>query len=81
LNPAKRKFTWSNIREKNIFVKLDRILVTTDWEAAFPLVRVSALPKNTSDHKPFLIDFGNNCSRSKKKFSFEKWWLKWSDKN
>jgi hypothetical protein len=66
LNPPNRKFTWSNNQENAVLAKLDRILISTDWEATFPLVRVLALPKGTSDHNPLLIDSGENCSFSKK---------------
>jgi hypothetical protein len=75
LNLGNRKFTWSNNQINNISAKLDRILVTTDWESAYPLVRVSALPKNTSDHNPLVVDFGDHCFSCKKKNRFEKWWL------
>jgi hypothetical protein len=79
VNPSNRKFTWSNNQEKAVLAKLDRIFVPTDWEAAFPLVRVSALPKNISGHNPLLVDTGANCSIATKKFRFEKWWLERSD--
>jgi hypothetical protein len=74
LDPSNRKFTWTNNQRDPIMAKLDRILVSTSWEAAFPLVRVIALPKGISDHTPILIDAGYNLSCGKKKFRFEKWW-------
>jgi hypothetical protein len=58
---------------------LDRVFISTEWEAAFPLVRVTTLSKSISDHNPLLIDSGDNCSVSKKKFIFEKWWLERND--
>jgi hypothetical protein len=73
------KFTWSNNHERVVLAKLDRIFMSTDWEVAFPLVRVLALHKNISDHNPLLVDTGVNCSIAKKKFRFEKWWLERSD--
>jgi hypothetical protein len=79
LNPRNRKFTWSNNQVSNISAKLDRIFVSTDWEGAFPLARVSALPKNTSDHNPLMVDFGDSCFSCKKKFRFKKWWLERRD--
>jgi hypothetical protein len=30
--------------------------VSTEWDRAYPLVRVSALPKEISDHTPLLVD-------------------------
>jgi exonuclease III len=64
VNPSNRKFTWSNNQEKAVLAKLDRIFVPTDWEAAFPLVRVSALPKNISGHNPLLVDNNNNNNQT-----------------
>jgi hypothetical protein len=52
--------------------KIDRIFVTTSWEAAFPLAKVLALLTLISDHNPFL-ESEHNCSFEKKKFRFEKW--------
>jgi hypothetical protein len=40
---------------------------------------VTTLTKGISDHNPLLIDLGDNCSFSKKKFRFEKWWLERDD--
>jgi hypothetical protein len=42
---------------------------------------VSALSKGISTHNPLLVDSGDNCSISKKRFRFEKWWLERSDFN
>jgi hypothetical protein len=36
---------------------------------------VVGLAKGISDHSPLMIDSGDNCSRGKKNFRFEKWWL------
>jgi endonuclease/exonuclease/phosphatase family metal-dependent hydrolase len=72
LNPSNRKYTWSNNQMNPILAKLDRIFVSTEWELAFPLARVAALPKGISDHTPLLLDAGANCSFGKKKFRFEK---------
>jgi hypothetical protein len=50
--------------------------MSIEWDQIFPLVRVLGLAKGISDHSPLLVDSGDNCSRGKKKFRFEKWWLK-----
>jgi hypothetical protein len=55
--------------------KIDRVFISTDWEAAFPLVRVRALERPPSDHNPILINSGDNAYVGKKRFRFEKWWL------
>jgi hypothetical protein len=55
--------------------RIDRIFVTTDWEAAFPLARVKALERPPSDHNPLLRNTEDNMQFGKRKFRFEKWWL------
>jgi hypothetical protein len=79
INPSVRKFTWTNNQKNLILAKLDRVFITTKWEAIFPLVRVLGLPKNISDHAPLLVDSRGNYRLGKKKFRFEKWWLKRTD--
>jgi hypothetical protein len=37
---------------------LDRILVSTQWEAKYPLARVTNLPRRVSDHNPLLVNLG-----------------------
>jgi hypothetical protein len=76
LNPVNRKFTWGNNQENLVLAKLDRIFVSTDWEAKYPLVKVVGLAKGTSDHTPLLVDSGDMKNLgSRKRFRFEKWWL------
>lgn len=55
--------------------KIDRIFVSTSWEAAFPLASVRALDRLPSDHNPLLLNAGDNCCFGKKIFRFKKWWL------
>jgi endonuclease/exonuclease/phosphatase family metal-dependent hydrolase len=72
LNPSNRKFTWSNNHINRVQAKLDRVFVSTDWEAAFPLARVVALEKEISDHAPLLVITEVNMTVGKK-FRFETW--------
>ena len=55
-----RQYTWANNRSVLTFEKLDRVLVTTDWEYKYPLASVRALERieALSDHAPLLTDFG-----------------------
>lgn len=69
-----RKFTWCNDHENPIYRKLDRVLVTTSWLEAFPLVHLSALSRERSDHTPLVLDTGSDCPKSTC-FKFELWWL------
>jgi hypothetical protein len=78
INPSNRKFTWSNNQRNLIQTKLDRVFISTEWEAAFPLVRVVRLAKSISDHVPLLVDTGGDCTKMKK-FRTEKWWLERND--
>jgi endonuclease/exonuclease/phosphatase family metal-dependent hydrolase len=71
ISPTNWKLTWSNNHKNLILAKLDRVFVTIEWEAAFPLVRVIGLAKSISDHAPLLVDSGENCARGKKNFKFE----------
>lgn len=63
-------FTWTNRQDRPILAKIDRIFVTTEWDQAFPLVRVKGLERFPSDHNPLLVDTGNNVFFGKKTLSF-----------
>jgi hypothetical protein len=76
LNPSNRLYTWINNQDNPILAKLDRFVVSTSRDLTFPLSRVKALDRIPSDHNPILVDTGDNVARPKKKFRFEKWWLK-----
>jgi hypothetical protein len=54
---------------------LDRVLVSTQWEAKYPLARVTNLPRGVSDHNPLLLNFGDKDKKKAYTFRFEKWWL------
>jgi hypothetical protein len=72
-----RPFTWANRRQTPTFEKLDRILVSVEWEQKFPLASVQALPHSGSDHTPLLLDTGEQAHLgNKEEFSFELSWLK-----
>jgi hypothetical protein len=72
INPSNRR---SNNQKNRVHAKLDRVFMSTDWEATFSLARVVALYKGISDHAPLLVDVGDNMSLGKKKFRYEKLWL------
>jgi hypothetical protein len=71
-----RKFTWANSRRVPTYERLDRVLVSTDWEQKFPLATVEALNREISDHTPLLLSLGGK-TKSKKQppFKFELGWL------
>jgi hypothetical protein len=71
-----RKYTWANYAEVPTFEKLDRILVTIDWEQKFPLAFVQALTREILDHTPLLLDGGEPSHRGNaRNFKFELGWL------
>uniref|UniRef100_A0A453IZC2 Endonuclease/exonuclease/phosphatase domain-containing protein n=1 Tax=Aegilops tauschii subsp. strangulata TaxID=200361 RepID=A0A453IZC2_AEGTS len=51
-------YTWSNKQEHPTLEKLDRVLMSSDWEDLFPLVSVHKMVKEISDHNPLLLDGG-----------------------
>jgi hypothetical protein len=71
-----RKFTWANSRRVPTYEKLDRVLVSTEWEQNFPLATVDALSRDISDHTPLLLSTGEKGKAvSKPPFRFELSWL------
>ena len=69
-----RNFTWSNSREVVSRSRLDRFLVTANWEAKFPFVCQKRLSSLVSNHFPILLE-GGNFHRGKRPFQFENMWL------
>ncbi|KAL4183118.1 hypothetical protein AMTRI_Chr11g153600 [Amborella trichopoda] len=65
-------FTWSGLSPT--LSKLDRFLISLDWDAEFPGSHSLALPKPTSDHFPIMLDTVP-AIRSSKPVRFELAWL------
>jgi hypothetical protein len=55
-----RKYTWANSRKIPTYEKLDRVLISTEWEQNFPLATVDALSREISDHTPLLLSTGKS---------------------
>jgi len=53
-----RQYTWAGPGDNPTFEKLDRVLVSTDWEDKFPLSTVEARDRNISDHTPLVLNTG-----------------------
>lgn len=48
-------YTWSNNQEFAVLEKLDRVLVSKDWENIFPQAMVTKMPREISDHNPLIL--------------------------
>lgn len=70
-----QSFTWSNMQDKPTLARLDRFLLSTEWDQDFPLSKVEALPRITFDHCPILLSADRRTKRKKKFFRFEETWL------
>jgi hypothetical protein len=68
------RFTWSNGCEVEAWLKIDRFLLSTEWEEHFPDVSQKRLPRLVSDHFPLMLDCGVG-SRGRRSFKFENMWL------
>jgi hypothetical protein len=70
-----RRYTWSNERRSPTLVRLDRALVSIDWEALYPDCHLQALSSDASDHCPLLLQTQMSI-HSKPRFHFETFWPK-----
>jgi hypothetical protein len=70
------QFTWSNNQEDQIWFRIDRFLVSSEWEERFPEVSQRRLTRLLSDHFPLLLDCGTTRGGNMH-FKFENMWLKY----
>jgi hypothetical protein len=71
-----RKFTWANSRTVPTYERLDRVLVSIEWEQNYPLATMEALNREISDHAPLLLSTGEKAKPKKQPpFMFELGWL------
>lgn len=69
-------FTWSNNQDFPVLEKLNRILVTKEWEDIFPQAMVKKLPGEISDHNPLILS-SRICDKVPViQFKFNLNWLK-----
>jgi mannosylglycoprotein endo-beta-mannosidase len=69
-----RLYTWSNEREVPTMSKIDRALVSVDWDLAFPNAMLQALASTISDHAPLHLSLSAGF-RPKHRFRFESFWV------
>lgn len=73
------QFTWEKSRGKPGWVqaKLDRVLVSDDWNERFRGAKAQSIISSRSDHLPILLHVDREQARQyPKRFKFENLWLK-----
>lgn len=70
------KFTWSNNQSEPTLERLDRVLISTEWETLFPLTNLKKNPSIMSDHNPLILRSDLGEIRKTKQFYFETAWAK-----
>jgi hypothetical protein len=70
-----RQYTWTNNLHTPTYEKLDRVLVSTEWELKYPKVTVNTLTRGLSDHTPLLLDTSLPSQHNPSVFKFELSWL------
>ncbi|RVW34945.1 Transposon TX1 uncharacterized 149 kDa protein [Vitis vinifera] len=68
-------YTWSGGLNGQSRSRLDRFLISEDWENHFSGVSQCTLPRPVSDHAPILLD-GGGVRRGPIPFRFENMWMK-----
>ena len=68
-------YMWSGWLNGQSRSRLDRFLISEDWENHFSGVSQCTLPRPVSDHYPILLD-GGGVRRGPIPFRFENMWLK-----
>ena len=69
-------FTWTGGPGNQKMARLDRFLITDDWENYVRNVTQSTLPRPFSDHFSILLIGGGSLVRGPTPFRFENMWLK-----
>ena len=68
-------FTWKGGPNYGRMARLDRFLITEEWDCQFGKVTQSILPRPISDHSPILLE-GGTWLNGPSPFRFENIWLK-----
>jgi hypothetical protein len=79
LKDPNRSFFLTNNQRGPIMAKLDRVLVSVEWDSIYPMAKTLMLPKGSSDHNPLRVSFGEEGLNSQPIFRFEKCWMEMPD--
>lgn len=60
-----RNYTWSNMQEDPLLVKLDWILTSPSWTLTYPTTIVQPLARPLSDHIPYVLHIGTSIPKSR----------------
>jgi hypothetical protein len=66
---------WSNQRDPPTLTRIDRVLVSIDWDLEHPDALLQALPSSLSDHVPLHLSISASL-RPRRCFKFELAWMK-----
>jgi exonuclease III len=70
-------YTWSNKQKDPTLKKLDRVLMSPNWEDLFPLVFVRKVVRDQSDHNMLIVDSGEKpLNKRCNEFKFNVSWFK-----
>jgi endonuclease/exonuclease/phosphatase family metal-dependent hydrolase len=64
-------YTWSNNQINPTLERLDRVLMSLEWEILFPLTNLRKKPRFLSDHNPLIICSDQDRRKKSKHFCFE----------
>lgn len=68
------KYTWWKGDSHDTTSRLDRFLMSNEWDEVFRNIKQTLLHKVTSDHNPIMLRSGNWIPM-RSYFKFENWWL------
>ena len=68
-------FTWTNNKDVEARSRIDRFLLSLDWEDHFPSIIQRRMPRLMSDHFLILLECGQ-LQKCRRPFRFEKMWFK-----